>query len=66
MSFLKVVSWAGSQMRFPGLAILLEVEEEDQRIRGFVLPYGLFDTKAPALQRPAGNGSLHRAISVRW
>lgn len=26
-------------MRFPGLAILLEVEEEDQRIRGFVLPY---------------------------
>lgn len=53
-------------MHFPGLAILLEVEEEDQRIRGFVLPYSLFDTKAPALQRPAGNGSLHHAISVRW
>lgn len=35
--FLKVVYCARPQMRFPALEILLEFEEADQRIRGFVL-----------------------------
>lgn len=42
LCFLRVVYQARSQMRFPVLEILLEFEEEDQRIMGFVLSYSPF------------------------